>query len=180
MDELRDLLLGRCHGLDQYTVDVQGLRSFIRRISDRKPTDDEWFSRILLFLGHKPAAKWTDQDRDTAEYRLAEFSSRLLDLEKLRLHFDAKSKHDAGINDVAMVRIISKSEGEIDEVVSYNTRVESAIAGAVENLEETLTDVNDNELELAAVVRFTTKFLTRYRRSDQLKRESGHGIRQVG
>ena len=181
VDELRDLLLGRCHGLDQYTVDVQGLRSFIRRISDRKPTDDEWFSRILLFLGHKPAAKWTDQDRDTAEYRLAEFSSRLLDLEKLRLHFDAKSKHDAGINDVILVKTVSKSQGENDEVVSMNSRVESAIAGAVDRLEEILADVNDNELKLAVVARFTKDFLTRYRQSHQSKkRENGHGIRQVG
>ena len=75
IDELRHLLRGRCHRLDQYTLDVHGLRSFIRHISDRKPSADQWFRRILLFLGRKPAEKWKDQDRDTAEYRLSEFAA---------------------------------------------------------------------------------------------------------
>ena len=141
VDELRDLLLGRCHGLDQYTLDVQGLRSFIRRISDRKLTDNEWFNRILLFLGHKPAAKWTDQDRDTAEYRLAEFSSRLLDLEKLRLHFDAKPRHDPGINEVILVKTVSKSNGEVDEVVSLNSHADAAIADARERIADIVSEV---------------------------------------
>ena len=180
VDQLRDLLLGRCHGLDQYTLDVQGLRSFIRRISDRKLSDDEWFNRILLFLGHKSAAKWTDQDRDTAEYRLAEFSSRLLDLEKLRLHFDAKSRHDAGINEVILVKTVSKSDGEVDEVVSLNSHADAAIADAREKIADIVAKVNDPQLELALVARFANDFLTRYRRSHESKRESGHEIREVG
>ena len=178
--DLRGLLLGRCHGLDQYTVDVQGLRSFIRRVIDRKPTDDEWFSRVLLFLGHKPAAKWTDQDRDTAEYRLAEFTKRLLDLERLRLHFDAKSKQDGGIDEVILVKTVSKSGGEIDEVVSLNGHADAAIADARKSIEQIIGAVNDKELALALVARLANDFLAGYRRSQQSKQESGNGIRAIG
>ena len=180
IDHLRNLLLGRCHGLDQYTLDVQGLRSFIRRISDRRLPEDEWFNRVLLFLGHKPAAKWTDQDRDTAEYRLAEFSSRLLDLEKLRLHFDAKPQHDASINDVILVKTVSKVDGEVDEVVSLNSHVDAAIADARDRLEDIVAEVSDPRLALALVAKFTNDFLTQYRKSHQLKRERGHEVREVG
>ena len=178
--DLRDLLLGRCHGLDQYTVDVQGLRSFIRRVTDRRPTDDEWFSRLLLFLGHKPTAKWTDQDRDTADYRLAEFSKRLLDLERLRLHFDAKSKQDGTIDEVILVKTVSKSGGEVDEVVSLNSNADAAIATARKAIEGILAGVNDRELALALVARFTNDFLTGYRTSQQSKQEIGDGIRAIG
>ena len=178
--ELRGLLLGRCHGLDQFTVDVHGLRSFIRRIIDRGSTDDEWFSRVLLFLGHKPAAKWTDQDRDTAEYRLAEFSKRLLDLERLRLHFDAKSKQDGAISEVILVKTVSKSGGEIDEVVSLNSNVDTAIASARKQIDGILGAISDRELALALVARLANDFLTGYRMSSQSKQESGDGIRAIG
>ena len=180
VQELRGLLLGRCHGLDQYTVDVQGLRSFIRRIIDRRAGDDEWFSRILLFLGHKPAAKWTDQDRDTAEYRLAEFSKRLLDLEKLRLHFDTKSKQEGGVDDVIFVRKVSKSAGEVDEVVSVNSNADAAIASARKQIEGILGAVTDRNLALALFARVADDFLTGYRASQQSEKESGDGIRAVG
>ena len=95
--QLRTVLAGRLHGLDSYTVDTKGLKGFIRRLIDAKPTQDDWFARVLLFLGHKPSDKWTDQDRDTAEYRLAEFSKRLSDLEKLRIQHDARGAQDTDL-----------------------------------------------------------------------------------
>ena len=179
LGELRDLLLGRCHGLDQYTVDVKGLRSFIRRLADRRPADDEWFAGTLLFLGHKPAPKWTDQDRDTADYRLAEFSARLLDLEKLRLH-DAKSTHDAGRHEVILLKTVSTDDGEVDQVVSLNKHIEAAISDARARIVNIISDVNDNELKLALIARVTNDFLTDYHRSHLSKQESANGIREVG
>lgn len=180
IDELRHLLRGRCHRLDQYTLDVRGLRSFIRHVSDRKPSADQWFRRILLFLGRKPAEKWTDQDRDTAEYRLSEFSGRLLDLEKLRLHDDAKPGRDAGINEVILLKTVTEGDGEIDEVVSLSRHADTAIADARERINDIVAEVDDPQLALALVARLTNDFLTRYRRSHQSKRESGDGIREVG
>ena len=67
LGELREQLRGRCQGLDRYTIDTGGLRSFLRRFADREPDDDhKWFAGILLFLGRKPAGKWTDQGPWTA------------------------------------------------------------------------------------------------------------------
>ena len=67
--------------MDGYTVDVDGLRAFIRRVIKPTGSDDEWFANLLMFLGHKPARKWADTDADAAEFRLSEFSRRLNDLE---------------------------------------------------------------------------------------------------
>ena len=178
--DLRGLLFGRCHGLDQYTVDVQGLRSFIRRIIDRRATDDEWFSRILLFLGHKPAAKWTDQDRDTAEYRLTEFSKRLLDIERLRLHFDAKSNQEGGIHEVIFVKKISKSGGEVDEVVPLDRNVDAAIASPRKEVGSIFGAVSDRKLALALFARVADDFLSDYRAWQQSDQENEDGIRAIG
>lgn len=179
LGELRDLLRGRCHGLDEYTVDVKGLKSFIRRISDRAPSDDEWFGGVLLFLGHKPAAKWTDQDRDTAEYRLAEFSRRLLDLEKLRLHYDSRARRDTDIN-VILLKTLSRDRGEVDEVVSLTKHTETAISDSREEMKAILSQIGDDDLALALIASVADDFLTRYRRSQQPKTRSEHGVREVG
>ena len=179
LQDLRGVLRGRCHGLDQYTVDVQGLRSFIRRIGDPAPADEDWFDGILLFLGHKPSTKWTDQDRDTAEYRLAEFSNRLLELEKLRLHFETTSKRDSA-HEVILLKAVSSRDGEADEVVSLNDRTEAAIADARGRVEDVLADIQDRELALALVARVTTDFLASYRRSHLSTGEAHEQLRQAG
>ncbi len=179
LTELRAVLRGRCHGLDQYTVDVQGLRSFIRRICEPAAADEDWFDSILLFLGHKPSAKWTDQDRDTAEYRLAEFSKRLLDIEKLRLHFDTTAKHDSAY-EVILVKAVSSLTGETDEVVTLNERSKAAVAEAKQRVEEVLSDIHDKELALALVAELTSDFLTRYRHSNLSKSEIKDASRNVG
>ena len=177
--ELRTVLRGRCHGLDQYTVDVQGLRSFIRRVCEPVAEDDAWFDSVLLFLGHQPPAKWTDQDRDTAEYRLAEFSKRLIDLEKLRLHFDATAKQDTA-HEVILVRAVSSVTGEIDEVVTLNGRTKTAIADAKKRVEEVLSDIQDKELALALVADVTSDYLSHYRQSNLSRRDASDASRKVG
>ncbi|MYJ73807.1 MAG: hypothetical protein F4089_01390, partial [Gammaproteobacteria bacterium] len=115
LDEMREVLRGRSSGLDRYTIDAKGLLTFIRRLSDRGPVDANWFGAILLFLGRKPSTKWTDQDRDTAEYRLVQLSLRLLDLEKLRLHF-ASASNGRGAHEVVLVKTVGDS-GPHEEVV---------------------------------------------------------------
>ena len=179
LDELRSLLRGRCHGLDQYTVDVQGLRSFIRRICDPSLGDKEWFEGILLFLGHKPATKWTDQDRDTAEYRLAQFSTRLLELEKLRLHFEVASKQESA-HEVILIKTVSSRLGETDEVVSLNSRTDNAIADAKSRIEDVLANIHDQELALALIARLSNDFLVSYRQSTSSRSDTKNAIRKVG
>ena len=179
LSELRNVLRGRCHGLDKYTVDVQGLRSFIRRICECRSTDKEWFDRILLFLGHTPAEKWTDQDRDTAEYRLSEFSKRLIELEKLRLHHEATSKQDSA-HEVILLKTVSSLEGEVDEVVSLNQRNSAAIADAKQMIENVVANFHDRELALALMARVTNDFLVGYRQSNASRSDTSDAIRRVG
>ena len=178
LNELRNVLRGRCYGLDQFTVDVQGLRSFIRRVCEPAATDEEWFDSILLFLGHKPAAKWTDQDRDTAEYRLAEFSKRVLELEKLRLHYDATSKEDTA-HEVILVKTVSSLKGEIDEAVSLNQHNSAAIADTKRIIEEALAGIHDQELALALVAKLTNEFLVGYRQSTKSKSDTNDAVRKI-
>ena len=178
IEKLRAFLPGRCQGLEEYTVDTKGLKSFIRRVTDRRLADNEWLDGVLTFLGHKPAAKWTDQDRDTAEYRLAEFSRRLVDLEKLRLHYESLAKQGGEI-EVIMLKTLSRDLGEIDEIAPLTKRTESAIASAREQIQAILAQINDDDLSLALIASVAQGVLSA-RRTRQPELEEAGELREVG
>ena len=162
--ELRSVAIGRCHGLDAYTVDMNGLKSYMRHVMERESSDEDWLNRVLTFLGQKPPLKWTDQDRSTAEYRLTEFSARLRDLQRLKLYYDGRGASVAEDLDVILLKTLSREHGEIDETVPIDGSMEEAIAGAKRRVEEALEDVGDDRLRLALVAKMAQDYLVARRR----------------
>ena len=177
--ELRSVAMGRCHGLDSYTVDAKGLKSFMRRAMARDRSDLDWLEHVLTFLGQKPPGKWTDQDRSTAEYRLAEYSVRLLDLQRLKLYYDGKGAIATEDMDVILLKTLSREHGEIDETVPIDERMEIAIAEAKRRLEEVLEEVGDDRLRLALVATMAQDYLAARRRA-AVKERGERGLRRVG
>ena len=177
--EMRELLRGRCHGLNRYTIDAEGLLSFIRRLGDRETNDVKWLGAVLLFLGRKPPVKWTDQDRDTADYRLAEFSLRLLDLEKMRLHFTAPPSKPSG-HEVVLVKTVGDS-GPHEQVVVLSPEKNRATDRTLEEIRAILAGVEDDELRLALVARLSRGFLADYHEARLSKpRKEEHEHREAG
>ena len=164
VSELRSVAIGRCHGLESYTVDVQGLKSFMRRAVNRDRDDEGWLEYVLTFLGQKPPTKWTDQDRSTADHRLADFSARLLDLERLRLYYDARDASDSASIEVILLKTLSKAHGEIDETVPIDQRVINAIADARTRVGEIIDEMADDRLRLALVAAVAQDHLASRRR----------------
>ena len=181
LSELRTLLEKRCNGLDRYTVDVKGLKSFIRRIVDCSSSDDQWLSGLLMFLGHKPVTKWTDNDRDMAEYRLSEFALRIMDLEKLRLHHESMDQSENDI-DVILLKSLCKGDAEIEEIVFLNKATKTAIQDSYDKVEQLISELNDNELSLALVAKLTHEFLADYRQSQIIEEENrvAEGLKDAG
>ena len=62
-----------------------GVRGLLVRINREEGDDELWFENILMFLGGKPSKKWTDTDRDEADYKLAQLSRRLTELFRLAI-----------------------------------------------------------------------------------------------
>jgi hypothetical protein len=146
---LRAVLPGRVAGLDNYTIDADGLRAFIRRIAKRTGSDEDWFGNLLLFLGRKPSRKWTDTDVEAAEFRLAEFARRVHDLDRLRVHYDA-ARHDKDAEfDVLLLRTVRKGASECDEVVCIDANTRAAIKTARADIESRLADLKERDLQIA-------------------------------
>lgn len=179
LGELRSLALGRCHGLEDYTVDVKGLKSFMRRAAERDQPDQDWLDSILTFLGQKPPAKWTDQDRSTAEYRLAEFSARLLDLQRLKLYYDGRDASEAERLEVILLKTLSKAHGEIDETVPIDKQTAAVIADERAHIAEIVAGFNDERLRLALVAAIAQDHLAS-RRQPAATERGERDLRRVG
>ncbi len=163
LSELRKILAGNCHGLENYTVDTQGLSAFIMRIVKSSGTDEEWFENILMFLGNKPTKKWQDRDQDTAEYRLSDLSRRIIDLEKLRLHAKDCSAKVSGDFDVFLLRSIKQGGEFQDEVVAVDQKSIKPIGDAKKDILDRLNELPDKELMLGALAEVVNEFLTNYK-----------------
>jgi hypothetical protein len=159
LEELRAILRGRLEGLDSYTVDVDGLRAFIRRVVKPNGKDEEWFTNILMFLGQKPPRKWSDTDLDAAEFRLSEFSRRLNDLEKLRVHFEGVQHRRGTDFDVLLLRTVRKGASERDEIVCIDKGTRAAYKTVKAKLAKNLTDLGDRELRLAVLAELVDEFM---------------------
>lgn len=171
LGEVRKLVSGNCHGLENYTVDTQGLRAFIMRLTKVSGTDDEWFEKILMFLGNKPSKKWQDSDQDTAEYRLTDLSRRVIDLEKLRLHEKDSATKMSGDFDVYLLRSIKKGGEILDEVVAVDQKSVKRIVDTKEEILIMLDNLADKELMLGALAIVVDDFLQDYKQKQSKQRE---------
>ncbi|WP_133510360.1 hypothetical protein [Candidatus Thiosymbion oneisti] len=175
--DLRAVLRGRLEGLDSYTIDIDGLRAFIRRIIKTTGDDEEWFSNLLLFLGQKPSRKWTDSEAEAAEYRLVEFTRRIHDLEKLRVHYDGQRQRQDTDFDVVLLRAVRKGVSEHDEVVYIDGETRAAFNSAKTAVEQGLSGLHDRELKLALLAELVDECLGNKRAVEHPNREEGEDTR---
>ena len=165
LHELRRNLSGRVSGLEQYTVDVSGLKAFIMRLKGVADDDQQWLESILTFLGHKATDKWLDTDQDQAEYRLTEFAKKINDLEKLRVQYEGNTSNKDF--DVFLLRSFKKGHEDYDEVVTVSDDQRGAVREAKSALVEKLQSIKGKELQLAALAEVVNDFLAGYRESQK-------------
>ena len=122
---------------------------------------------ILMFLGQKPSSKWDDSDQDKAEYRLSDFSRRVTDLEKIRLHEKDRASKLVGDFDVYLLRSIKKGGEFLDEVVAVDQQSSDRIKAAKDKILFTLKGLPDKELMLASLAEIVDEFLMDYRENQK-------------
>ena len=72
-------------GLVSYTIDTDGVVSFINHLGDERGSDQEWLERLLMHLTKKPCRSWLDSDEKFARQRLLENARTIEDLQVLRM-----------------------------------------------------------------------------------------------
>lgn len=150
----------RYEGLEKYTVDVDGLKALIKRLTKPDGDNDNWLENILMFLGQKPSAKWSDTDRAEVDVKLSYFAERILDLETLRLHHDKRATKTDGDFDVIFLKSLKKGGKTVNEVVIIEQSHHIAIQRVKEELKQALSEHKNNELQLAILAELVNDFLT--------------------
>lgn len=171
LGDLRRKVTGRYEGLDQHTVDVDGLKAFIKRLTKRQGDDDDWLENVLMFLGQKTTRRWTDTDCSEVDVKLSDYAKRILDLEALRVHYDRSRKSMDGEFDVILLKSLKKGGEPIDEVVAIDRKRKEAIQDCKALLRDALSEHSD-ELQLAALAEVVDEFLTKRRDSTTKKPQS--------
>ena len=159
LQDLRAQSRGRCHGLENQTVDVHGLRGLLLRISREGDSDEKWFENILMFLANKPSTKWTDADRNEAEYKLAQFARRLADLYRLaaeerRIKLDGDQEFD-----VYLLKSLKSGGQFLDEVVTIDQEKQEHAEKIKREIEAALEKSGSRDLQLAALAQVVDDFL---------------------
>ena len=170
LKQLRSQSRGRCSGLENYTLDAKGVRGLLVRIGRDDASDDQWFENILMFLGSKPSQKWTDADKDEADYKLAQLSRRLTELFKLAAEERRFAEHADGDFDVYLLKSLRKGSDFIDEVVTVDKAKEKHAKSIRESLEAALPKSSDRalqELQLVALAQVVDEFLVNKRESEK-------------
>lgn len=160
--ELRKEVYGRFSGLENFTVDRDGLRALLMRLGSKKENDEQWLEKVLSFLGQKPTEKWSDADRSEARFRLHKYSTQIKDLRTLRLHEDKVSGVKGENLQVLLIKALRKGSSERSQVVAIDDVQLEAIKSVQIDLQKALKGVSDPELKLAAIAQLTEQFLEEY------------------
>lgn len=156
--------------LINYTVDTDGLKAFLKRLASEKGADDVWLENVLMFLGQKPTHKWTDAICSESEYRLTQYSSRIVDLRALQLHEDRFNTKQDDDFDIVLLRSIKKGQAEQQQVVTIDSNLKKAKQQLQNELNDVLSQHDDKELKLAAIAEITNQYLSEYAESKKTKK----------
>ena len=134
LPKLREQLRGRYGPLQTYTIDTHGLKAFLGRLADPFGDDGHWLNSLATFIARKPPEKWLDEDINMADYRLVEFSKRLRDLERLRLHYADKATSSNEPIEVVMLRTVRQGGNEHYVTVALDDAKKKAVDDRVDSI----------------------------------------------
>ena len=148
---------GNLYGLDQYSADTIGISAFIARLTKVQANNDEWFENVLMFLGRKPSQKWSDNDFNSAMYRLRDYLRQINDLEKIRLETRGSDINDPNI-DFYLLKALRKGDSPIEKVVVLDSLVEEKIAVSLSKITAEIM-LMDEDLRAACLARLLSQTL---------------------
>jgi len=149
--DLRVAINNKYAGLEQYTVDSQGLKAFILRLQNNKETDEAWLESVAAFLGIAPPNKWLKNNSLNAEYRLIEFSERL---EQLALVHSHQLKADVDTH-VTVFRVVNQ-QGAKDQIAYLNPQLREQARTVVDNIKFDFKNA-DKQMKLAIIAQLISE-----------------------
>ncbi|WP_138550919.1 hypothetical protein [Pseudoalteromonas rubra] len=155
-----------CHfdGLEEFSVDVDGLKAFIKRLTSEGSSDTEWLENVLTFLASKPPKEWGDADRSKAEFKLSDYVKRINELELLRIEHKSALDHVEGDFEVVLLKSLKKGVKPREQTVALDKAKLAAITPEKERIEQSLESLDKNT-KLALYAELVDSFLATFEQS---------------
>ncbi len=150
LGRIREILTGRYTGMQDFTIDVQGLKAFIGRITDTYGDEKHWLISLASFLARKPPEKWVDDDASAARYRLLEMAKKLRELETLRLHSERVDDKCTDY-ELVLIKSISQTNGETERVVTLDPDKRQRLDKVVMDISQQLEMLGNEDLKNAVL-----------------------------
>jgi hypothetical protein len=150
IETIKTVLSGRHDGLQDYTIDVHGLKAFIGRLTDKFGDEKQWLVSLASFLARKPPEKWTDEDVLAVKYRLNELAKKIRELEKLRLHNQERIDKGADV-ELVLLKSVSQSAGETSVVVALDRDKRKRVEKKLNQVSKLLAELGSEDLENAVL-----------------------------
>lgn len=153
LSELRKLLRARFSDLINYSVDVDGVKAFLNRLTGTVDDDETWFIKLLMFLSSKPPKDWTDSDASKAQYNLLSYGKKIAELEKLRLEYDQVGSGGDSDIDVVLLRVLRRDRETIEKPIIVDREKLKRIEQVKESIGKLLdSEKEDDDILTAALV----------------------------
>ncbi len=140
--------------LEPFTIDRDGLKAFVGRITSPDGSDSEWLESVISFLGQLPSEQWTDAVCREVEFKLADYSARLLDLHKLYVaYLDHRNEQEIDDVDVYVLKSMKLRGETLEQVVTVNKRQRERIEKAKKEILDVLSkELLNNSQNIKAVL----------------------------
>ena len=159
LKQMRTELIGRYDHLWTFTIDSEGIKNFIGKISLKHSSIDNWFLNLLMSLVHKPVDKWNDVDKENAEFKICEYAKKIIDLRTLKLANDKYEISENSDEDVLLFKLksIRPKKDFNEEVLLIEKKDFKVVKELKEKIKTTLK--TDNNLSLKALALLTQELI---------------------
>jgi len=145
LSALRNCVMGRYKGLEDYTTDREGLKAFIKTLTDSNGDEKQWVERLGSFLAKAPTERWDDDAIYNVGYKLVEFSKRLTDLEQLRIfHKQEKYSQDPEF-EATLLRSVRKGKNEQHTIAYVDKNIKQSVEKTLEEITGLLDKLNKEQ-----------------------------------
>jgi hypothetical protein len=125
--------------LAEFTIERDGLKAFIKRLTLTQGKDADWFENVISFLGQLPSKEWTDSSSLEVERKLWDFSTRLLGLNKWYLAYQIhKGEPNSKDKDVYVLKSQKIGSDDNQDIVSVDKKDRARISGMKQELKDAL------------------------------------------
>ena len=145
LKQMRSELIGRYDHLWTFTIDSDGIKNFIGKISLKHSSIDNWFLNLLMSLVHKPVDKWNDVDKENAEFKINEYAKKIIDLRTLKLASDKYEITDSSEEDVLLFKLKSvRPKKDFNEEVLLIEKKDFKVVDELKSQIKSILKTNNN------------------------------------